>query len=85
VLGIAGGEPAREVVGGPPRRIAEDLPRRIDAGHPGGIGPGRHVRVVFLGQAPVSSLDDLVLGLGIDLQDLVRVQRIGHSATPVTR
>jgi hypothetical protein len=30
--------------------------------------------VVFLGKTSVGGLDDLVLGLGIDLQDLVGIQ-----------
>ena len=78
-------------------RIADQLPRRIEHRHlrarglQGGLGrclatsarrtaTGR-VRVVFARQSPIGGSDDLVLGLGVDLEGLVGVEaRVGHGA-----
>lgn len=68
-----------QVVGGTPGRIAKDLPRSVDRDHPlGGVGCGREVRVKLLGEPAVGGLDHLWVGLGVDLEELVQVQLIGH-------
>ena len=68
-------------MGRAPRGIAQDLPRRIDPGHPSGrVEAGCDVGMIFLGKPSIGSLDDLVLSLRIDLQDLVRILVSGHAA-----
>src|SRR5437870_5502460 len=48
---VASGVAAREVVGRAPRGIAQDLPRRIDSGHPSGrVEAGCDVGMIFLGK-----------------------------------
>ena len=75
---------SRSVEHRPLRRVADELPRRIDRRHPGrSVGRRGEVRVVLARQPPVCGLDDLVLGLRVDLEDLVRVDRVRHRRGPM--
>src|SRR6266550_9286112 len=61
--------------------FADQLPRRVDRDHAldrvDSRGP---IRVIFLGEPAIGGLDDLVLRLGIDLEDLVRIRTDDHRA-----
>src|SRR4029079_4858179 len=73
--------PPFRVVGPAPVGVLEDLVGLVDGGHPIGRRRTRaqDVGVVFLGEPAVGGLDHLVLRLGIDLEDLVGVDRlVGH-------
>ena len=82
LLGVGSlGEPDRplSIEDGAREGIAEAVPRGIERGHPrGGLRTRSEVRVVFAGQPTIGGLDDLVLRLGVDLEDLVRVRRVRH-------
>ena len=76
------GAPA-PVVALAPGRVAQDLQRGVQLDHlRGGLESWRHVRVVLAGEPPIDDLDDLEVGLRVDLEHLVRIEpgiaRIGH-------
>ena len=61
----------------PADRVADLLPGDVERGHAlGGLGSGGHVGVVFACQPSIRRGDDLVLGLRVDLECLVRVGRL---------
>jgi radical SAM-linked protein len=71
---------AGSIVRGAPGRIPQELPCGVDGCHPRDAVGARDVGVIFLREPPVRSLDHLVLGLGVDLEDLVRIHRGGRLA-----
>jgi hypothetical protein len=59
--------------------LADEFPGGVEGDHPrNGLVARGPIRVVFLGQPAIGSLDDLVLSLRIDLEDLVWIRTVGH-------
>ena len=56
-------------------RVAQDVHRGIELDHPGGRrDPRRDIRVILASEPSVDDLDDLRVGLRVQLEDFVRIE-----------